>query len=54
MEIKFKRKIPKWAINIVQRNNFVREKMSKFASGIEKLDIKYQLSLQKKIFSVID
>ncbi len=54
MEIKFNKFIPKWAINIIQRNNFVREKMSKFVSGIEKLDIKYQLSLQKKIFSVID
>jgi len=54
MEIKFNKHIPDWAIHIVQRNNFVREKMSKFASGIEKLNVPYHLSLQKKIFNIID
>ena len=54
MEIKFIKYIPRWAIYLIHRNNIVREKMSKFVSGIEKLDPKYQVSLQKKIFSVID
>lgn len=54
MEIKFNKYIPYWAINIVQTNNFVREKMSKYVSGIEKLNIPYHLSLQKKIFNIID
>lgn len=53
MEIKFNKYIPKWAINMLHRNNMVREKMSKFVSGVEKLDIKYQLSRQKKIFNVM-
>jgi len=53
MEIKFNKYIPKWAINILQRNNMVREKMSKFVSGVEKLDIKYLLSRQKKLFNVM-
>ncbi|MFX1500042.1 MAG: VTC domain-containing protein [Promethearchaeota archaeon] len=54
MEIKFINFIPKWAFNIMQRNNIVRENMSKFISGVEKLDTQYQLTMQKKIFSIID
>ena len=54
MEIKFNKYIPKWAINIVQRNNFVREKMSKFVSGVEKLDIINKFYQQNKIFNIID
>jgi len=54
MEIKFNKYVPEWAINIVQRDNFVREKMSKFVIGIDKLNIPYHFSLQKKIFSIID
>lgn len=35
MEIKFNSFIPNWAIQILQRNNVIQQKMSKFASGIE-------------------
>ena len=54
MEMKFSKYIPEWAIHIIQRNNIVREKMSKFVGGIEKLNVLYHLSLQRKIFSFID
>ena len=54
MEIKFSNYIPKWAINTVKRNNIVREKMSKFVSGIEKVNTPYHLSAQEKIFSIVD
>ena len=53
MEIKFNKFIPKWAINIFQRNSVAYEKMSKFVSGIEKFDMNYRVSLQKKIFTFI-
>lgn len=54
MEIKFTNYIPEWAINIVKRNNLIREKISKFANGIEKVNVPYHLSMQKKIINIID
>lgn len=39
MEVKFTSFIPGWAVRIVQRNNVIQEKMSKFASGLEKTKI---------------
>ena len=39
MEIKFTNFIPAWAIRVVQRNNVIQEKMSKFASGLERTRI---------------
>jgi len=39
MEIKFTNFIPGWAIRIIQRNNVIQEKMSKFASGLERIKI---------------
>jgi len=36
MEIKFNNFIPNWAIKIVQNNNCIQEKISKFANGLEK------------------
>ena len=39
MEIKFTNFIPSWAVRIVQRNNVIQEKMSKFASGLERSKI---------------
>ena len=39
MEVKFTNFIPNWAVIIVQRNNVIQEKMSKFASGLEKTKI---------------
>ena len=36
MEIKFNSFIPKWAVNVLQRNNIIQQKMSKFASGLER------------------
>ncbi|UYP48002.1 hypothetical protein NEF87_004287 [Candidatus Lokiarchaeum ossiferum] len=36
MEIKFNNIIPHWAIRIVQRNNLIQQKISKFAKGIKK------------------
>lgn len=39
MEIKFTNFIPAWAVRIVQRNNVIQEKMSKFASGLERTKI---------------
>lgn len=36
MEIKFNSFIPKWAINLLQRNDIIQQKMSKFASGLER------------------
>ncbi|QEE17951.2 VTC domain-containing protein [Promethearchaeum syntrophicum] len=35
MEVKFNNIIPKWAIKIVQANNCVQQKISKFASGVK-------------------
>ena len=34
MELKFNSFIPNWAIKILQRNDVLQEKMSKFASGL--------------------
>lgn len=39
MEIKFTNMIPAWAIRVVQMNNVIQEKMSKFASGLERTEI---------------
>ena len=39
MEIKFTNFIPAWAVRIVQMNNVIQEKMSKFASGLERSKI---------------
>ena len=36
MEVKFNNYIPKWAIKILQNNNCLQYKISKFASGLEK------------------
>jgi hypothetical protein len=36
MEVKFNNYIPKWAIKILQNNNCLQYKISKFASGVEK------------------
>jgi hypothetical protein len=36
MEVKFNNFIPNWAVKILQRNNMIQEKMSKFASGLER------------------
>jgi len=36
MEVKFNNIIPKWAIKIIQKNDCIQYKISKFASGIEK------------------
>ena len=36
MEVKFNSFIPNWAINLLQRNNILQQKMSKFASGLER------------------
>ncbi len=43
MEIKFSNFIPYWAINILQKNNSIQEKISKFAMSLEK----------EKTFSII-
>ena len=39
MEVKFTSFIPSWAVIIVQRNNVIQQKMSKFASGLERTRI---------------
>ena len=39
MEIKFTSFIPAWAVHIIQQNNVIQEKMSKFASGLETVKI---------------
>ena len=36
MEVKFNSFIPNWAVKIFQRNNILQQKMSKFASGLER------------------
>jgi hypothetical protein len=36
MEVKFNSFIPNWAVKILQRNNLLQQKMSKFASGLER------------------
>ncbi|MFX1280426.1 MAG: VTC domain-containing protein [Promethearchaeota archaeon] len=36
MEVKFNNYIPKWAIKILQNNNCLQYKISKFANGLEK------------------
>jgi len=36
MEVKFTSFIPNWAVKILQRNDMIQEKMSKFASGLER------------------
>ena len=36
MEVKFNNFIPNWAIKIFQRNDITQQKMSKFASGLER------------------
>ena len=36
MEIKFNNYIPNWAIKILQKNNCLQYKISKFATGLEK------------------
>ena len=43
MEVKFNSFIPNWAVKIFQRNNILQQKMSKFASGLER----------GKIFSIV-
>ncbi|MFW9821957.1 MAG: VTC domain-containing protein [Candidatus Thorarchaeota archaeon] len=39
MEVKFNNIIPKWAIKIIQKNDCVQYKISKFANGLEKSKI---------------
>lgn len=39
MEVKFNSIIPKWAIKIIQKNDCVQYKISKFAAGLEKTKI---------------
>ena len=39
MEIKFNNYIPNWAIKILQKNNCLQYKISKFANGLEKTKI---------------
>lgn len=39
MEVKFTNFIPAWAVLIIQRNNVIQEKMSKYASGLERSKI---------------
>jgi SPX domain protein involved in polyphosphate accumulation len=39
MEIKFNNYIPNWAIKILQKNNCLQYKISKFANGLEKIRI---------------
>ena len=39
MEAKFNNFIPNWAIKIIQKNNCVQFKISKFASGLEKMKV---------------
>ena len=34
MEIKFNNIIPNWVINIIQRNDTIQQKISKFARGL--------------------
>ena len=36
LEVKFSSFIPKWAIGILQKNGVLQQKMSKFASGLER------------------
>jgi len=36
MEVKFNNIVPNWAIKIIQKNNCVQYKISKFANGLEK------------------
>ena len=36
MEVKFSNFIPSWAVKILQRNNVIQQKMSKFASGLNR------------------
>ena len=36
MEVKFNSFIPNWAIKIFQLNDITQQKMSKFASGLER------------------
>ncbi|HEC37357.1 MAG TPA: VTC domain-containing protein, partial [bacterium] len=36
MEVKFNNFIPNWAIKIIQKNNCIQYKISKFASGLER------------------
>jgi len=36
MEVKFNNFIPNWAVKIIQRNDIMQQKMSKFASGLER------------------
>ncbi|MHA2267208.1 MAG: VTC domain-containing protein [Promethearchaeota archaeon] len=39
MEVKFNNIIPKWAIKILQKNDCVQYKISKFAAGLEKTNV---------------
>ncbi|MFW9781046.1 MAG: VTC domain-containing protein [Candidatus Heimdallarchaeota archaeon] len=39
MEVKFNNYVPNWAIKIIQKNNCVQYKISKFANGLEKTRI---------------
>ena len=39
MEIKFNNFIPNWAVKIIQKNDCVHNKISKFAQGLEKTRI---------------
>ncbi|TFF90916.1 MAG: polyphosphate polymerase domain-containing protein [Promethearchaeota archaeon] len=38
MEVKFSSFIPNWAIKILQRNNVIQQKTSKFASGLARIN----------------
>ena len=37
MEVKFNNVIPNWAIRIIQKNDCIQYKISKFAMGLEKM-----------------
>ena len=39
MEIKFNNFIPNWAIKIIQKNDCIQYKISKFVTGLEKTKI---------------
>lgn len=45
MEVKFNNIIPKWAVKIVQANNCIQEKISKFASGVSQTAVSSLFSI---------
>jgi hypothetical protein len=39
MEVKFNNILPNWAIKIIQKNDCIQYKISKYAAGLEKTKI---------------